>query len=80
VLVVPKLERYGISEHVLWATPKVGAGLLDRVTGIAHKPEQSMFKMHAMNGQWSEMAYMRIRPVCHHSILSYNSGVIHCPI
>jgi hypothetical protein len=77
---VPRLERYGISEHVLQATSKVGAGLLVRVTGIAQSPKQSMSKLNAMNRPWSEMACMRIRPVCHYIIKSYDSGVIHWPI
>jgi hypothetical protein len=72
MLSVPKLERYGISKHVLQA----GAGLLVRVTGIAQSPKQSMFKLNAMNGPWGKMACMRIRPVSHHITMSHNSGVI----
>jgi hypothetical protein len=64
----------------LQATSKVGAGLLDRVTGIAHSPEQSMLELNALNRPWSEMTCMRIRLVSHYIITSYDSGNIHWPI
>ena len=79
MLVVPKLETYNIPGHVLQATSKEGASSLDKVTGIAHNPDQSIFGLYAMNRPCDEMACMsmRIRPVLHHSIMSYDSEVIH---
>jgi hypothetical protein len=66
MLLVPKLERYGISKHVLQA----GTGLLVRVTGIAQSPKQSKFELNAMNGSQGQMACVIIKAISHYIIKS----------